>query len=406
MHVELAQQFSESDFGQEASSILGKCVHCGFCTATCPTYQILGDELDGPRGRIYLIKEFLETGDCTDTTRTHLDRCLTCRACETTCPSGVNYGRLLEISRPQIDQTVPRGRRDRFKRWLLRRLISSRWFSMIFKIGQSLSVVMPSVVARHIPKSRAAGDRPTTRASKKVLMLEGCVQPAMAPVINAAASRVLMQIGYEVVSTPTAGCCGAIDLHLGAEAEAKDAIRRNIDAWWPHVQTGDIEAIVMTASGCGVTVRDYHEILKDDAIYREKARRVSELTRDLCEVIDPDRIDLNGALKGVRIAFHSPCTLQHGQKIIGKVESILSACGADLVVTKEKHLCCGAGGTYSLLQPELSGKLRRRKVESLTGDLPDFIATANIGCLTHLSSDSPTPVRHWIELIDPLNLEN
>jgi len=265
---------------------------------------------------------------------------------------------------------------------------------------------MPSVVARHIPESRPAGDRPTARAKKKVLMLEGCVQPAMAPVINAAASRVLMQMGYEVVSTPSAGCCGAIDLHLGAEAEAKDAIRRNIDAWWPQVQTGDIEAIVMTASGCGVTVRDYHQLLKDDAMYREKARRVSELTRDLCEVIDPDRIDLSGTLEGVRVAFHSPCTLQHGQKIIGKVESILSACGADLVVTKEKHLCCGAGGAYSLLQPELSEKLRRRKVENLTCDLPDFIATANIGCLTHLNSDSPTPVRHWIELIDPLKLEN
>ena len=406
MHVELAPQFSETHFGQEASSILGKCVHCGFCTATCPTYQILGDELDGPRGRIYLVKEFLETGDCTDTTRTHLDRCLTCRACETTCPSGVNYGRLLEISRPRIDQMVPRGRLDRFKRWLLRRLIGSRWFLMIFRIGQSLRAVMPSVVARHIPRSRPAGDRPTARASKKVLMLEGCVQPAMAPVINAAASRVLMQMGYEVVSTPMAGCCGAIDLHLGAEAEAKEAIRRNIDAWWPHVKAGDIEAIVMTASGCGVTVRDYHEILKDDVMYREKARQVSELTRDLCEVIDPDRVEFNGALEGVRIAFHSPCTLQHGQKIIGKVESILSACGAELVATKESHLCCGAGGTYSLLQPDLYQKLRLRKVEGLTCDSPDFIATANIGCLAHLGSDSRTPVRHWIELIDPLNLEN
>lgn len=400
MHVQLAAVFQETVFGNEAKEILGKCVHCGFCTATCPTYQLLGDELDGPRGRIYLIKEFLESGQCGEATQVHLDRCLTCRSCETTCPSGVSYGRLLEISRPKVSEACPRALPDRVARWMLRHLMLGPWFKPLFKLGRTFRYVMPRALARHIPTVRPTGRRPKNTSGRKVLMLEGCVQPAMAPQINAAASRALETLGVQVVPDEKAGCCGAIDLHLGAEQKALQSIRRNIDAWWPQIDNG-AEAIVMTASGCGVTVKDYGKLLKKDPRYAEKARRVSELTLDLCEFIRPEEIKKSRALDGLRVAFHSPCTLQHGQKISGKVESILEACGATLVATQAKHLCCGAAGTYSVLQPELSSALLKRKVGALTGERPDIIATANIGCLAHIGSESKTPVHHWIELLDP-----
>ncbi len=400
MYVQLAPNFAHSEYGEEAKDILGKCVHCGFCTATCPTYQLLGDELDGPRGRIYLIKEFLESGRCTATTRTHLDRCLTCRSCETTCPSGVNYGRLLEISRPQVNKLSPRPISQRLIRWSLRNLMLGPWFSPLLRMGQWFRGVMPVALARHIPKARPSGDRPVPVKGKKIIMLEGCVQPALAPVINAAASRVLAMLSYQVVNVKKAGCCGAVDLHLGEEEKARKAMRRNIDAWWPEIEAG-AHAIVMTASGCGVTVKDYGDLLKDDPEYADKARRVSELTRDLCEIVSSTEIATRQPLKDVRVAFHSPCTLQHGQKIVGKVESILKACGATLVATQDKHLCCGAAGTYSVLQPEISSELLKRKLNALTGAAPEVIATANIGCLIHIDSESKVPVRHWIELLDP-----
>jgi len=400
MHVQLASAFERSSFGQEASEILGKCVHCGFCTATCPTYQLLGDELDGPRGRIYLVKQLLETGKASDTTRIHLDRCLTCRSCETTCPSGVNYGRLVELARPVAEELSPRPVLERLHRWLLVHLMLGPWFGLLLRTGQVMRGVMPENLARHIPKRYPAGVVPQGQGSRRVLMLDGCVQPAMAPQINAAARRVLAKLDVEVRSARQARCCGALHLHLGDTDPAVEAIRRNIDAWWPEIEDG-VEAIVMTASGCGVTVREYGQLLKNDPAYREKAKRVSEMTVDLCEFISPEDAVSLGSISGRRVAFHSPCTLQHGQGVRGKVERILERAGADLVSTQNSHMCCGAAGTYSILQSEISGRLLGQKVADLVYDAPDVIATANIGCLAHLASTTPTPVQHWIEFVDP-----
>ena len=399
MHVQLASAFEGTSFGKETSDILGKCVHCGFCTATCPTYQLLGDELDGPRGRIYLVKQLLETKEASKITRVHLDRCLTCRSCETTCPSGVDYGRLVELARPVVDELCPRPVFERLARWLLVHLMLGPWFGLLLRLGQTLRGLLPESLARHIPKRYPVGIVPESHGNRRVLMLDGCVQPAMAPQINAAARRVLAKLNVDVRSANQAGCCGALQLHLGNTDPALDAMRRNIDAWWPEIENG-VEAIVMTASGCGVTVREYGQLLKNDPIYCEKAKRVSEMTVDLSEFVSAEDVASLGRISQRRVAFHSPCTLQHGQSVRGKVERILKAAGADLVSTRDSHLCCGAAGTYSVLQSELSIRLLDQKISDLNQDGPELIVTANLGCLAHLASGSPTPVQHWIELID------
>ena len=400
MHASLASIFQGTAEGLEASVILGKCVHCGFCTATCPTYQLLGNELDGPRGRIYLVKQALESGTCTDITRGHLDRCLTCRSCETTCPSGVAYGRLLEIARPMVERLAPRPLTQRLQRWLLRRILLGPWFAPLLTLGRALRWALPQSLARHIPRRRPTGQRAVQAGPRAVLMLEGCVQPAIAPVINAAAGRVLARFGFMVVPVSGAGCCGALDLHLGASGSALQAVRRNIDAWWPHVE-GGIEAIVMTASGCGVTVREYGKLLENDPVYAAKAKRISGLTRDISELLEPLAIEELGRGVELKVAFQSPCTLQHGQQITGIVENILRRAGLTVVQIRDGHLCCGAAGTYSLLQPVLSRQLLKNKLENLERHSPDVIATANIGCLAHLESASDSAVCHWIELLDP-----
>ena len=400
MYVELAEDFKDTAFGEEASEILGKCVHCGFCTATCPTYQLLGDELDGPRGRIYLVKQMLESGEASETTRLHLDRCLTCRSCETTCPSGVHYGRLVELARPKVEALSQRPRLERLQRWLLVRFLLSAWFGVLFRFGQIIRPALPEFLARHVLERRPVGILPESQGGRSVLMLEGCVQPSMAPQINAAARRALAKLDVEVITAKQAGCCGALALHLADSNRALNAMRRNIDAWWPQIKKG-IDAIVMTASGCGVTVREYGQLLKDDPVYAEKAARVSGMTVDLCEYISPEDARVLGSCSGKRVAFHSPCTLQHGQGITGRVERILESAGAILTPARNAHLCCGAAGTYSVLQPELSSKLLDNKLSDLAQGDPELIATANIGCLAHLSPKSDPPVRHWIELIDP-----
>ena len=400
MYATLASIFQGTPEGLEAGAILGKCVHCGFCTATCPTYQLLGDELDGPRGRIYLVKQTLESGTCTDITRGHLDRCLTCRSCETTCPSGVAYGRLLEIARPVVERLAPRPLGQRLQRWLLRRILLGPWFARLLALGRVVRWALPQSLARHIPLHRPAGQRAVQTGPRAVLMLEGCVQPAMAPVINAAAGRVLARFGFMVVPVSGAGCCGALDLHLGASGSALQAVRRNIDAWWPHVEAG-VEAIVMTASGCGVTVREYGKLLENDPVYAAKAKRISGLTRDISELLEPLAIEELGRGVELKVAFQSPCTLQHGQQITGIVENILRRAGLTVVQIRDGHLCCGAAGTYSLLQPVLSRQLLKNKLENLERHSPDVIATANIGCLAHLESASDSAVCHWIELLDP-----
>ena len=400
MYVELAEDFKGTAFGEEASEILGKCVHCGFCTATCPTYQLLGDELDGPRGRIYLVKQMLESGEASETTRVHLDRCLTCRSCETTCPSGVHYGRLVELARPKVEALSQRPRSERLQRWLLVRFLLSAWFGVLFRFGQTMRWALPETLARHVLEKRPVGILPDSQGGRSVLMLEGCVQPSMAPQINAAARRALAKLDVEVITVKEAGCCGALALHLADSDRALNSMRRNIDAWWPQIEKG-VDAIVMTASGCGVTVREYGQLLKDDPVYAEKAARVSAMTVDLCEYISPEDARALGSCSGKRVAFHAPCTLQHGQGITGGVERILESAGAILTTARNAHLCCGAAGTYSIFQPAISSRLLDGKLSDLAQGDPQFIATANIGCLAHLSSKSDAPVRHWIELIDP-----
>ena len=399
MQIELARSLEGTASGEEAKGILSKCVHCGFCTATCPTYQLLGNELDGPRGRIYLIKSVLEGGECSERTRIHLDRCLTCRSCETTCPSGVRYGRLLEVGRDLVEKAAPRTRGERAVRWAIRKFLCGRFFAPFLALGRLVRPGLPARLAARIPEGRVAGERPATGHDRRMLVLEGCVQSAIGPNINSAAMRVLDRAGISLVSSPTAGCCGALSLHMSAVEEAKQSMRRNIDAWWPFLESG-VNTIVMTASGCGVTVREYGELLSHDPEYAEKARRISAATRDLSEVVDevqPGKIE---GTESLRVAFHSPCTLQHGQQITGIVERVMQRAGFSLVEVTESHLCCGAAGTYSILQPEISGTLLENRLTAIQGESSDVIVTANIGCQVHLQSRSRVPVLHWIELLD------
>ena len=390
MQTSLADFIRDTPEGREADSILRKCVHCGFCTATCPTYQVLGDDLDSPRGRIYLMKRALEGAEVTEKTRLHLDRCLTCRACETTCPSGVRYGRLVDIGRAVVEAKTRRGPWDRLRRRALSFGVPRRrLFAAALRLGQLVGKA---------PRTRVAGPWPAPRHARRMIALRGCVQPSLAPSINAAAARVLDRIGVSLLEVPGASCCGGVRFHLNYQDAGRDDMRALIDAWWPITSGSEVEAIVMTASGCGVTVRDYGHLLATDAAYRGKAERVSALTRDLSEVVPAEALPV-GRNRG-RVAFHSPCTLQHGQQIRGKVEALLTRVGYELVPVRDAHLCCGSAGTYSLLQPAIANELRARKLAALEEGAPQAIATANIGCLTHLQQPTPTPVRHWIELID------
>ncbi|MDC8760864.1 glycolate oxidase subunit GlcF [Janthinobacterium fluminis] len=403
MQTTLADFIKNTPEGEEAQAILGKCVHCGFCTATCPTYQLLGDELDGPRGRIYLIKQVLEGQAVTARTQLHLDRCLSCRNCESTCPSGVQYGRLADIGRKLVEERVRRPLGQRLARAALKQLLPRAWlFGPALKAGQALRPLLPAAVRDKVPPRQQAGAWPRRQHARKMLLLDGCVQPAMAPNINAAAARVLDALGVQLVVAPKAGCCGAIRHHLSDHDGGLDDMRRNIDAWWPHVQAG-AEAIVMTASGCGATVKDYGHLLRHDAGYADKAARVSALTRDLSEILSAFEAELAAKLRrrgGPRVAYHPPCTLQHGQQIRGKVEGLLRAAGIDVQLCADSHLCCGSAGTYSVLQPALSRRLRDDKLAKLAATGAELIVSANIGCQAHLQAGTEAPVQHWIELID------
>ncbi len=388
--------------GREAEAILRACVHCGFCNATCPTYQLLGDELDGPRGRIYLIKEMLEGAAVTRRTRTHLDRCLTCRNCETTCPSGVEYGRLLDIGRDVGEHRLPRSWPDRLARWALRRVVPyPARFTPLLRLGQWLRPLLPARLKHRIPAYRRTAGRPTARHARTMLLLEGCVQPAIAPGINAAAARVLDKLGVSLPAARAAGCCGALCHHTSGVDEGRAFARRAIDAWWPHIEAG-IEAIVTTASGCGVHVKDYGSLLEHDPAYAAKAARVAELTMDIGEILaNEDLAMLRPGMKpGIKVAFQSPCTLQHGQRLNGVVEKLLGDLGFMLTPVPEAHSCCGSAGSYALLQPEISRRLREKMLAALGSGRPDVIATANIGCLTQLQQSPGTPVVHWVELLD------
>jgi glycolate oxidase iron-sulfur subunit len=412
MQTNLAPEFKGTPEGQAAEAILRKCVHCGFCTATCPTYQLLGDELDGPRGRIYLMKQVLEGAEVTRKTQTHLDRCLTCRNCETTCPSGVQYGNLIDIVRPIVDAKVERPTREKAVRWLLKEGLTSPLFAPAMKLGQALRPLVPASLKSKVPTKPGprAHHWPTRTHPRKVLMLMGCVQPAMMPNINSATARVLDAAGIQTVVADEAGCCGAIRTHLNDHAGGLKDMRRNIDTWWPLVSGGPgslqgIEAIVMNASGCGVTVKAYGHALADDPAYADKAKHISNLTRDLSELL-PDlvpklkpKLRLRG--RATQLAFHPPCTLQHGQQLRGGVETHLNALGFEVRVAPiESHLCCGSAGTYSVLQPELATQLRDRKLANLAPLQAQTIVSANIGCIQHLQTGTETPVRHWVEVLD------
>ncbi|MBT9492409.1 MAG: glycolate oxidase subunit GlcF [Paucibacter sp.] len=411
MQTQLAPEFQGSAVGAEAEAILSRCVHCGFCTATCPTYQLLGDELDGPRGRIYLIKQVLEGAEPTRSTQLHLDRCLTCRNCETTCPSGVQYGKLLEIGRGIVEAKVERPLQERATRWLLKEGLTSPAFKPAMKLGQMLRPLLPASLKDKVPAPAAAQahDWPTRNHPRKVGLLLGCVQPSMAPNINSATARVLDAAGIQTLVAEGAGCCGAIRSHLNDHAGGLADMRRNIDAWWPLVEglteAGKIEALVMNASGCGVTVKEYGHALRDDPAYADKAAKLSALTRDLSELL-PDLVPrlkplLLNANTQHKLAYHPPCTLQHGQQLRGGIESGLRDLGFEVQLAScDSHLCCGSAGTYSVLQPTLAKQLRDQKLHALAPLHAQTIISANIGCIQHLQSGTSTPVRHWVEVLD------
>ena len=406
MQTHLADFIRHTPEGREAEAILRKCVHCGFCTATCPTYQLLGDELDGPRGRIYLVKQMLEGGSYTVKTRTHLDRCLTCRACESTCPSGVEYHRLIDIGRALAEERLPRSAGQRLLRFVLREFLPRRrLFTPAMRLGQLFRPLLPAALKAKVPARVKSAPVTRRHHARRMLMLAGCVQPAMAPNINDAAARVLDRLGIALVEVEGAGCCGAVRYHLHDQAGALDEARRNIDAWWPHLEAG-AEAVVITASGCGAHVREYGYLLQHDAAYAAKAARISLLTRDIAEAVMQEKDALlellrkSAAATRRKIAFHAPCSLQHGMQVRGAVEEILLAAGCELTPVADAHLCCGSAGTYSILQSEISLKLRANKLAALHAGAPAAIASANIGCIAHLQEGTATPVSHWIELLD------
>lgn len=405
METNLADFIKDTPEGREADDILRKCVHCGFCTATCPTYQLLGDELDGPRGRIYLMKQVLEGKRATAKTQLHLDRCLTCRSCETTCPSGVQYGRLLDIGRAVVDQQVGRTPTDAAKRAALRAAIPhAALFAPLLKLGQTARPFLFGALRNKVPPPARATQWPTAVHRRKMLVLEGCVQPSLSPNTNAATARVLDKLGITLVRAPQAGCCGAVSYHLNAQGEGLDYARRNIDAWWPYIQSG-ADALVITASGCGTMVAEYGHLLAGDPRYAEKARCVSAMMKDVSEVIAERKDALRSLLAAhpqaaTPVAFHPPCSLQHGLKLKGKVEALLAELGFQLTGVPDSHLCCGSAGTYSILQPALSQQLLKNKIAGLQSGQPAAIVTANIGCQSHLQTATGLPVMHWIEALD------
>ncbi len=404
MYISVLDSFKQTPEGKEADSILRTCVHCGFCLATCPTYQLLGDELDSPRGRIYLMKQMFEGADVTEKTQLHLDRCLTCRACETTCPSGVKYGRLVDIGRGYVESRVQRGITATLKRKALAAVLpKAAIFKPALKLAQLAKPLLPGLLKKKIPPSQPAQTWPAPRHARKMLVLDGCVQPTLEPNINGATARVLDRLGISLIKSDQAGCCGAVAYHLNRQADGLDYMRRNIDAWWPFVESR-VEAIVMTASGCGTTVKEYGHLLENDPIYAKKAARISALTKDISEVITAEADGFAKLIearkkKNQKIAYHPPCSLQHAQKLNGIVEPLLLKMGYELTPVPDSHLCCGSAGTYSLLQPELSQRLLKNKIENLSLGKPTLIATANIGCQSHIQTATQLPVKHWIELV-------
>ena len=403
-----------------SEKILRTCVHCGFCTATCPTYLLLGDELDSPRGRIYLIKDMLENSKpATEQVVKHVDRCLSCLSCMTTCPSGVHYMHLVDHARAYIEDTYKRPLADRLLRATLARILPNRtlfrlaliaaWFGKpIAPLLKRLPAIGPQLAAMialappRAPQRAADGAMPATKgpSRKRVVIMEGCAQPVLQPSINAAARRLLARVGIETVAVKAEGCCGALVHHLGRERDALNFARRNIDAWAAEIEGAGLDAILITASGCGTTVKDYGYMLREDPAYAQKAARISALARDISEYVA--QLDLGPRLqrKGLAVAYHSACSMQHGQQIRDEPKRILREAGFDVKDVPEGHICCGSAGTYNILQPEIAGQLRARKIANIERTKPALIATGNIGCITQLSGATGIPVVHTIELVD------
>jgi len=400
MQTDLADFIKDTDIGKEADEILRSCVHCGFCSATCPTYQQLGDELDSPRGRIYLIKQMLEGSDVSAKTQLHLDRCLTCRACETTCPSGVKYGRLVEIGREQIDKKVTRPLGERITRKTLRSILPHpKRLNIAIKVAQLTKPLLPQTLKEKVPTQQKKPQPLKTQHTRKMIMLAGCAQSVVKPGTNGAAEKILDRLGVSLITPQAAGCCGAVSYHLTKHEEGLSFMRRNIDTWWPLIESG-CEGILINASGCGAMIKEYGDALKHDPVYADKARRIASLAKDPCEVIANENLNtLSLNVRCGKVAFQTPCTLQHAQKLNGRVEPILKRLGFELTSVEEGHLCCGSAGTYSILQAELSQSLLNNKLKALMNDMPDIIATANIGCHMHLENKASVPVKHWLELI-------
>ena len=406
METRLTASFRASQQAAVAEPILRACVHCGFCNATCPTYQLLGDELDGPRGRIYQIKQVLEGQPATRTVQQHLDRCLTCRNCETTCPSGVHYGHLVEIGREVVEQQVRRPWSERMLHALLRGVLTRRdLFGTLLKVGRVLRPLLPRSLRDKVTPARAEGRWPRNAATsaRQVLLLRGCVQPSMLPSIDAATARVLDAIGIGVLTAGSAGCCGAIRHHLNDPRGALENMRANIDAWWPYLESGGIDTIVVNASGCTAMAKEYGHLLRDDPAYASKARRISDCTRDITEFLLPHAETLRSRLVAgstAKVAVQTPCTLQHAQQLSSVMERLLEQLGVASTAVAEPHLCCGSAGSYSLLHPQLSRQLRDRKLENLQRGDPCMILSDNIGCIAHLAGGTTLPVWHWIEWLD------
>jgi glycolate oxidase iron-sulfur subunit len=398
MQTQLPTNVLASASGHRADEILRTCVHCGFCNATCPTYLLTGDELDGPRGRIYLIKEMLEADAPSPVAREHLDRCLTCRACETTCPSGVAYGELAEIGRNYLEEHASRPLPERFVRGALVRVLPApRWLAFFARLGRLFRWMLPDYLARAVPRIRTARTVAVKNHPRRVVVLEGCVQRSTTPEVNAALARVLDASDVKAVRAADEGCCGSLELHLGQEARALATVRANVDAL--YTAAAGAEAIISTASGCGVTVKDYGRLLAGDPLYAERARWISEHAFDAAEYLARIEAKVAKADAATTVAWHPPCTLQHGQKINGVVEGLLQRAGYQLVPVADQHLCCGSAGTYSVLQHALADELRKRKLEALTAGHAEVIATANVGCQLHLRDGTDVPVRHWLELL-------
>ena len=386
--------------GQRADAILRRCVHCGFCNATCPTFQLLGDELDGPRGRIYQIKAMLEGESNLDGTRLHLDRCLTCRACETTCPSGVKYSELVEIGREQLAIRLPRPRWQRLQRWALLAIVPVRKrFAAWVRLANPFNPLLPDRFRVPAPDPAGTSNWPTNTHAQEVLLLEGCVQAVLSPGIDRHLAYLLDHIGIRLRPVKQSGCCGAVPHHLDAPDSARQMARTNLDALLPELGPKSL-GILISASACELELREYPQLLTEDPLYREKAQQLAERVLDPAALIAEHLVsDFEARFPGARVALHEPCTLQHGLQRGGALAPLLETLGYAVTPVRDGHLCCGSAGTYSLFQPELSQKLRGDKLENLLADAPDYIVTANIGCLHHLRAASPVPVRHWLELL-------